>query len=183
MEERTLQARESNQKFYIEKAMNNTTRATNTIKAIKKTSKLLSLCLLSALLFQGCAVSPSKQPVYYPPPPPTVTKQPIPEVQPVKPPAPKQPNAIAMSFSRQATEQTRQGRPDLAVATLERGLRAAPKDAMLWSQLAELKLQQKEYKQARSLAAKSNSLAGSDTTIVKKNHWIIEESLRRASGK
>ena len=154
--------------------MNNTTRTT---------SKLLSLCLLSALLFQGCAVSPPpRQPVYYPPPPPAVKKQPIPDVQPIKPPAPKQPNAIAVSFSRQATEQNNQGRADLAVATLERGLRAAPKDAMLWSQLAELKLEQKEYQQARSLAAKSNSLAGTDTTIVQKNHWIIEESLRRAAG-
>ena len=75
-----------------------------------------------------------------------------------------------------------EGRPDLAAATLERGLRAAPKDATLWSQLAEVKLQQQQYLQARSLAAKSNSLAGSNTTIVQKNHWIIEESLKRAAG-
>ena len=154
--------------------MNNLTRTTY---------KLLSLCcLLSALLFQGCAVSPPGQPVYYPPPPPKATKQQIPDVQPVKPSAPKQPDAIAVSFSQQAAEQNLQGRTDLSIATLERGLRVAPKDAMLWSQLAEMKLQQQEYQHARSLATKSNSLAGTDTKIMQKNYWIIEESQRRAAG-
>lgn len=154
--------------------MNNLTRTTY---------KLLSLyCLLSALLFQGCAVSPPGQPVYYPQPPPKATKQPIPDVQLNKPPTPKQPDAIAVSFSQQAAEQNLQGRTDLSIATLERGLRVAPKDAMLWSQLAEIKLQQQEYQQARSLAAKSNSLAGTDTKIMQKNYWIIEESQRRAAG-
>lgn len=95
---------------------------------------------------------------------------------------PKQTIVIAADFSRQAAEQTRQGRPDLAAAILERGLRAAPKEAMLWSQLAEVKLQQQHYQQARSLAAKSNSLAGTNTTIVQKNYWIIEQALRRAAG-
>jgi cytochrome c-type biogenesis protein CcmH/NrfG len=146
------------------------------------TCKLISLCcLLSALLFQGCALSP-KQPVYYPPPPPKAAKQPTIEVQPVKPPAPKEPNAIVASLSQQAAEQNLQGRTDLAVATLERGLRIAPKDAMLWSQLAEVKLQQKEYQQAQSFAAKSNSLAGTNSKIMQKNYWIIEESQRRAAG-
>lgn len=156
---------------------------------IKMTSKLLSLCVLSTLLFQGgCAVYAPKEPVYYPPPPPPSTtvkqptqpKQPIPQAKPIKPP-PKQINPIAADFSKKATEQVRQGRADLATATLERGLRAAPKEAMLWSQLAEIKLQQQQYNQARSLAAKSNSLAGTNTKVIEKNHWIIEESLRRAA--
>lgn len=149
--------------------------------------KLLSLCLLSALLFQGCAAYPPQQPDYYPPPPPKAQQPPIlpepvpvPEATPISPPQP-QTNAIAADFSRQADEQVRQGRSDLAAVTLERGLRIAPKEAMLWTQLAEIKLQQQQYLQARSLAAKSNSLAGSDTTITQKNHWIITEALRRAT--
>jgi tetratricopeptide (TPR) repeat protein len=158
---------------------------------IRTPYKLISLWLLAALLFQGCAAYPPQQPVSYPPPPAEVEKQPIPqqpipqqpvpEAEPTRK-APKQTNTIAASFSRQAAEQTRQGRPDLAAATLERGLRAAPKDAMLWSQLAEAQLQQQHYLQARSLAAKSNSLAGSNSAIIKKNHWIIEESLKKAAG-
>lgn len=153
---------------------------------MRPTFKLLSLWLLSALLFQGCATYPPQQPVSYPPPPVEVEKQPvpqqaIPETEPIRQ-APKQTNVIAANFSRQAAEQTRQGRLDLAAATLERGLRAVPKDAGLWSQLAEVQLKQENYLQARSLAAKSNSLAGTNSKIAKKNHWIIEESLKRAAG-
>ncbi len=96
---------------------------------------------------------------------------------------PKKTDTIAADFSRQADKQLGQGRPDLAVATLERGMRAAPKSALLWSQLAEIKLEQKQYQQARALAAKSNSLAGSDTKIIQKNHWIIEEALKRAAAR
>jgi Tfp pilus assembly protein PilF len=94
--------------------------------------------------------------------------------------APKQTGTIAADFSREAAIQVSQGRLDLAAATLERGLRIAPKNAVLWSQLAEVKLQQHHYQQARSLAAKSNSLAGSYMDIVQKNQWIIEETRRRA---
>ena len=155
---------------------------------IRTPYKLISLLLLAALLFQGCAAYPPQQPVSYPPPakvekqpiPRQTPQQPVPEAEPTRQ-APKQTNTIAAGFSRQAAEQTRQGRPDLAAATLERGLRAAPKDAMLWSQLAEAQLQQQHYLQARSLAAKSNSLAGSNSAIIKKNHSIIEESLKRAA--
>ena len=161
---------------------------------MKTTCKLVSTGLLSALLFQGCAVYTPKRPVYYPPPPPPPKEMkrqipepiPVPEAVPVPEAAPgretpQQISPIAADFSRQANEQIRQGRADLAAATLERGLRIAPKEAVLWSQLAEIKLQQQQYLQARSLAAKSNSLAGSNTKIIDKNHWIITEALRRAA--
>ncbi len=128
---------------------------------MRTTCKLLSLYLLSILFFQGCATT--LPPVHYPPPP------------------PEQPSdTISADFSRQAATQVRQGRLDLAAATLERGLRIAPKDAMLWSQLAEVKLQQHHYQQARSLAEKSNSLAGSYPGIEEKNQQIIEEALIQA---
>ncbi len=176
------------------KAMNNST---------KTTSILLFLAFSATLLFQGCTISP-KQPVYYPPPPaatkpvvtkpvvtrpvvtkPVVTKPPVPPVppvEPIKPPPPRQTNTIAADFSRQAEQATLQGRPDLAISILERGLRAAPKEAMLWTQMAEVKLQQQQYEQARALAAKSNSLAGTDTTIIQRNRRIIQESLKKAAG-
>ena len=151
--------------------MNNTMRTT---------CRLLSLWLLSALFFQSCATFPPPQPVNYPAPVPEVEKHPTPGIEPTRQ-VPRRSTVIAAEFSRQAEEQIRQGRPDMAAEVLERGLRAAPKEAMLWSQLAEVKLQQQHYQQARSLAAKSNSLAGTDTTIVRKNHWIIEQAQRRAA--
>jgi hypothetical protein len=168
------------------------------IKAMNKSTKMtytrLLLTFAAALLFQGCAVPP-KQPVYYPPPPatkpaatkpvvikPPGTTPPVPRVEPVKPPPPKKTSTIAADFSRQAEQAIQQGQPDLAMAILERGLRAAPKEAMLWTQMAEIKLQQQQYAQARALAAKSNSLAGTDTIITRKNHWIIQESLKKAAG-
>ncbi len=155
---------------------------------MKTTSKPLALCLLCALIFQGCAAYPPRQPVYYPQPAPQpqpkqeIIKQPVPQTEPDIQ-TPNQATDIAANFSRQAAEKTRQGRPDLAATTLERGLRVAPKDAMLWSQLAEVRLQQQLYEQARSLAAKSNSLAGTNNTIIQKNHWIIEESLKKAAAR
>lgn len=148
---------------------------------MKTTSKFFIFCLFGSMLFQGCAVYTPPQPVYYPPPPPETRQPSIPELEPIKPPPPKKDNIVAASFSKQAMEQTRQGNHDLAAATLERGLRVAPKDAMLWSQLAEIKLEQRQYQQARSLAAKSNSYAGANTSIVQKNYWIIEEARRRSA--
>ncbi len=138
----------------------------NTVKTI---CNLLSLGVLSCLLFQGCATYPPRQPTRYPQP---ETKPPIQE--------PQQTGTIAADFSRQAAKQVDQGRLDLAAATLERGLRVAPKDAILWSNLADVKLRQKQYQQAESLAAKSNSLAGGNTSIVEINKLIIDQARRRA---
>lgn len=158
---------------------------------MKTTCKLLSLCLLSTLLLQGCATYPPVRPAHYPPPRTTAPIPPQPQfpeqVQPesAREPVrqmPKQTGNIAADFSRQAATQVGQGNLDLASATLERGLRLAPKDAMLWSQLAEVKLQQHQYRQASSLAAKSNSLAGDNTALVQKNHWIVEEARRKSGG-
>jgi Flp pilus assembly protein TadD len=93
---------------------------------------------------------------------------------------PRQVESIAADFGLQAQKQQRQGDLDMAAATLERGLRLAPKDPFLWSQLAEVRLLQKNYQQARTLAAKSSSLAGSDRTIVNKNNWIINQALQQS---
>ena len=93
---------------------------------------------------------------------------------------PRQPESIATKFSHQAEIERRQGDLEMAAATLERGLRLAPKDPFLWSQLAEVRLQQKNYQQARTLAEKSTSLASPDKSIVSKNKWIIEQAIQRS---
>lgn len=158
---------------------------------MKATIRPLAICLLGSFLFQGCVNYRYSPPVYYPPPRSTVPAPPQPppheEERSVSMPeparqAPGQDGGVAANFSREAAMQARQGKLDLASATLERGLRVAPKDAALWSQLAEVKLQQQQYQQARSLAAKSNSLARGSSGVVQRNHWIIEESRRRSGG-
>jgi len=108
--------------------------------------------------------------------------QPVPEAVPVRPP-PRPAHFIAADFSRQAEQQARDGNLDLAASTLERGLRQVPKNAKLWSQLAEIRLQQQHYHQARALAAKSNSLAGTDTRLIKRNQWIMAEALKRSGSR
>lgn len=150
--------------------------------------KLLSISVLSTLLFQGCASYSPRQPDSYPQPQPSpsspsqpVQSIPQPEVKPAMH-APYQTSSIAADFSRKAEKQVVQGRFDLAAATLERGLRVAPKDATLWSKLADVKLQQQQYQQARSLAAKSNSLAGGNKSIMQKNQQIIDEARQKTGG-
>lgn len=156
-------------------------------KTIPTISRLLAVCISGALLFQGCAAYPPPQPAHYPAPTPVPVPearppQPVPQAVPVRPP-PRPAHFIAADFSRQAEQQARDGNLDLAAATLERGLRQVPKNAKLWSQLAEVRLQQRHYHQARALAAKSNSLAGTNTRLMRRNHWIMEEALRRSAGR
>jgi len=69
-----------------------------------------------------------------------------------------------------------QGQLTAAAQTLERGLRIAPKNGSLWSQLALVRLQQHRYGQAQSLAAKSINLARGDGTLIHRNQRIIEEA-------
>lgn len=130
---------------------------------MRSTCRIVFLYLFCTLLFQGCATYPP--PVEYFPPPPE-----------------EQTETITAELISQATTQIEQGRLDLAAATLERGLRIAPKDALLWSQLAEVSLLQHHYHQAQALAEKSNSLAGNDTDILEKNQQIIEEVLNNTKG-
>lgn len=148
--------------------------------------KSLCICGIAAsLLFQGCAAVPPRQPSHYPKQPPVRQRQPPPVTEPVmvpsKPVEPKR-KTVAADFSSQAEKQIRQGKFDVAASTLERGLRLAPKDPLLWSQLAEVKLRQKDYQQAVTLAAKSNSLAGSDRALMQKNSLIIAEARKRGGG-
>jgi len=70
---------------------------------------------------------------------------------------------------------------DRAAAALERAVRLEPKNAGIWHDLAQVRLQQRQYKQAEDLAAKSNSLAGNDRQVKSRNWKVIAVS-RRARG-
>lgn len=68
-----------------------------------------------------------------------------------------------------------------AEATLERALRIAPRDARLWQQLARIRMQQGQYGQAESLAARANTWAGGDNALRAEN-WKLIAQARDARG-
>lgn len=75
-----------------------------------------------------------------------------------------------------AAEHQRGGRLDGAAAALERALRIAPQNPVIWQRLAELRLQQKRYDQAIQLATKANSLAVEDRLLQARNWRVIAQA-------
>ena len=73
------------------------------------------------------------------------------------------------------------GRLANAAATLERALRIEPRNPRLWHELARVRLKQGQYAQAESVAARSNSWAGSDNALRAENWRLIAEA-RTARG-
>jgi len=99
-------------------------------------------------------------------------------------PAPQQPppeNAAVASLMQSAHADADAGRLASAEASLERALRIDPRNPRLWQQLAGVRLQQGDYAQAESLAARSNSWAGADDVLRAENWRLIAEA-RRARG-
>lgn len=139
------------------------------------------LCLLVLLIIQGCATSPYQTTTPYP-----SKQKPLPTgelnrsqpgtIEPSERPIEQTKSPLISDISQQANQQIRNGQLKAAAQTLERGLRIAPKDASLWSQLADIRLRQHLYGQALSLAAKSNSLAGGNESIIRRNQRIIAEA-------
>jgi tetratricopeptide (TPR) repeat protein len=75
-----------------------------------------------------------------------------------------------------ADQEKQVGQMDHAAATLERALRLEPKNALLWSRLAEIRLLEKNWQQAYVLANKSNSLAQGNRSLRRQNWQIIEQA-------
>ncbi len=70
---------------------------------------------------------------------------------------------------------------DSAAGNLERALRIEPENAVLWSQLADIRYSQSAYQQAVQLAAKSNTLAAGDQSLRRQN-WVLMANAYAASG-
>ncbi len=66
-----------------------------------------------------------------------------------------------------------------AAASLERALRIEPRNPRLWQELARVRLQQGDYAQAESTAARSNSYAGNDSALRAENQRIVDEARSR----
>jgi tetratricopeptide (TPR) repeat protein len=112
-----------------------------------------------------------------PPPPPQV-------IQPPPLPAPDFPRSAeqisgqaVVSLMKQAREAREKGEPDKAAGNLERALRIEPRNYFVWSMLAQIYLDQKQYDQAVSVASKSNSLARGNVYVELENWKTIGAAL------
>lgn len=94
----------------------------------------------------------------------------------VEPPPTRPGSAPVVALLDNAAEHQRGGRLDGAAAALERALRIAPQNAVIWQRLADIRLQQKRYDQAIQLATKANSLAAEDRLLQARNWRIIAQA-------
>lgn len=161
----------------------------------------LGLASLAALLLAGCTSAPPPRPE--PPPQPPVTPAPVPALPPAQPlPRPQPPPAVIRpgpppsapplsvappaaasgvpqasatgSLVALADRQAAAGDYAAAAAQLERALRIRPQDPLLWQKLAWLRLQNGDFEQAATLAARSDALAGNNAELRAQNRRIIE---------
>jgi Flp pilus assembly protein TadD len=137
--------------------------------------KLLVLLLAAALA--GCATTDI---VLYPEAAPETQPEAVPPLVTPAPDAPRENVAVARLMEN-ARADTRAGRLAEAGASLERALRIEPRNPRLWHELARVRLAQGQFAQAENLAARSNSFAGSDSTLRSQNEQLIAEA--RAAGR
>jgi hypothetical protein len=120
------------------------------------------------------------------PSPPAVTR-PVLDIAAYTPPAaPRavraEPQRAVGVLMRRAEDQRRAGDLDAATVSLERALRIAPEDAVLWHELARLRLEQERHALVPELAAKSNALAAPGDISLRRANWELIAAARRALG-
>lgn len=95
------------------------------------------------------------------------------------PPTQPSDNAAVIALLNKAKNQSAAGRMDEAGANLERALRIEPRNPVLWHELARVRLEQGQYRQAENMAAKSNMLVGTNRSLRAQNWRIIGEARSR----
>ena len=125
-------------------------------------------------LFAGCASQPEQPREPGPAPAPEAPQLPAPPPERVPPPRAETTAVAGLMDSARAD--TAAGRLTNAAATLERALRIEPRNARLWHELALVRFRQGDYAQAESLAARSNTLAGSDSDVRSANQRLIDDA-------
>jgi len=90
-------------------------------------------------------------------------------------------NQAVQNLLASAVDYVDTGELDKAGAALERALRIEPRNARLWYNLAQIRLNQQQFQQAESLAFKSNSLTD-DPTLQALNWGRVIAPARRAAG-
>ena len=86
-------------------------------------------------------------------------------------------NAV-VALAESARADTDGGNFIKAAAALERALRIEPRNPRLWHELAQLKFKEGDYAQATSMAARSNTWAGTDKMLRAANWRLIGEAKR-----
>jgi len=124
------------------------------------------------LIFLGACATAPEGPVP-PAPPPTAEAAP--------PPVARSENVAVAGLMESARADAAAGRLSTAAASIERALRIEPRNPRLWQELARVRLQQEQFGQAESVAARSNSFAGSDNALRAENWRLIAQS-REARG-
>lgn len=89
--------------------------------------------------------------------------------------------AAVTSLMRQARSALDGGEPQQAASALERALRIEPRNYFVWSLLGQAYLAQDNYRQADSVAAKSNALARGNA-YVELSNWRTIAAAREALG-
>ena len=107
------------------------------------------------------------------------------KVQPLERPtgvaiAKAQPNLAVEVLVRRADDQKRDGNLMGASASLERGLRIAPNEPVLWNRLAAVRFDQKRFSQVEQLAKKSNDL--NPSSRLRADNWDLIANAREALG-
>ena len=132
-------------------------------------SRALSF-LLVVLILGACSTRP-RAPADVPAPPPLE-----PGAEPGPPAGAARENTAVAGLMESARADSAAGRLPNAAASLERALRIEPRNARLWQELARVRLQQRDFAQAESLAQRSNTYAGGDSALRAENARIIEQA-------
>jgi len=90
-------------------------------------------------------------------------------------------NPAVLTLVEQARAEAAENKLHSAVASIERAQRLEPRNPWLWQELARLHLAQGDHVQAESLAARSNTWAGSDRALRAAN-WRLIGAARAARG-
>ena len=90
-------------------------------------------------------------------------------------PMPGSPKAspVVAGLMASAEDQQRDGQLDGAANLLERALRIEPRNAQLWSRLADIRYAQQNWQQSVQMAVKSNTLADSDSALRRRNWYLM----------
>jgi len=113
----------------------------------------------------------------------TPEQQPAPEAPPPVVPAPPahKENVAVAGLLESARSETASGNLANAAASLERAIRIEPRNPRLWSELARVRFQQRDYAQAESTALRSESWAGKDN-LLRADNWRLIAAAREARG-
>ena len=147
----------------------------------------------------GCAAPPFKTEPPAPPapapsgrgptlptvPPPGSATEPVIEA-PTPPPLPKERPKVApatlspasQALVTQAQAQRKRGDLPGATVSLERALRIEPRNPLLWIEMARLRMDQRNYPQAESMARKALSMSIGDDRTQSQAWTVVADSLR-----